>query len=158
MEPGTQGQVVGLFVGADPGGPMQPVDEVEAVAGRGLVGDRYLAGGDDHDPTEEITLFAREEVDAANETADVTIDAVDLRRNVMVAGVDLREPRSGALAVGDVVIDAIEANPPCAHLQRLAGKALLAPLAHGGGVRGRIRGGGTIRQGDAVRWLEDATG
>ena len=154
MDAGTQGQVVGLFVGPEPGGPMQRLAAVEAVAGRGLVGDRYFAA-DDHDPTEEITLFSREDVAAANEAGDVTIDELDLRRNVMVSGVDLRELRGTTLQVGEVVVDAIEHNPPCAHLQRLAGKPLLAPLVGGGGVRGRIRRGGAIREGDLVRWLTD---
>ena len=66
--------------------------------------------------------------------------------------------RGTALAVGDVVVDTIEANPPSAHLQELAGKPILAPLVLGGGIRGRIRQGGTIREGDPVRWLTEGSG
>lgn len=57
MEPG---RVAALFVSAEPGGPMHTVASVEAVAGRGLQGDRYF-GDYAYNQPGDITLFAREE-------------------------------------------------------------------------------------------------
>lgn len=153
MEQRVQGRVVGLFVSAEPGGPMQRVSAVEAVAGGGLVGDRYFAADAEHDPGDEITLFAREDVAAARDESGVDIAESDLRRNVMTDGVDLRALDGAAVRVGAVVVASLETNPPCAHLQRLAGKPLLAPLVDRGGVRGRIVQGGIIREGDPVERL-----
>ncbi len=157
MGAGADGQVAAVFLGPEPGGPMRRVASADAQAGSGIVGDRYFGNGG-HDPSEEITVFAREDVDEANDDADVAIDATDLRRNVMTAGIDLRELHGTALRIGDVVVDSLEANPPCSHLQELAGKPLLRPLVSRGGVRGRIRVGGTIREGDRVEWLADEPG
>jgi MOSC domain-containing protein YiiM len=39
---------------------------------------------------------------------------------------------------------------PCTTLDRLAGRALLRPLAHRGGLRADVISGGEIRPGDAV--------
>ena len=38
------GHVEAIHIAPGAGAPMQPVDLVEAVAGHGLAGDRYLAG------------------------------------------------------------------------------------------------------------------
>lgn len=153
MEPG---RVAALFVSAEPGGPMHTVASVEAVAGRGLQGDRYF-GDYAYNQPGDITLFAREDVDAANAAADATIDYADLRRNVMTVGIDLREIRGSAIRIGVVVVDLIAANPPCNHLQKVTGKPLLRPLVGRAGVRGRIRDGGTIREGDSVEWVDQVS-
>ena len=116
------GRVVAIYIGPEPQGPVRRVDEVNAVAGRGLEGDRYFQP-------------------APGGTPD---------RNVVTAGVRLDELVGRTFALGEVEVEAIEPNPPCSHLQKLAGKPLLKPLARRGGVRGRIVKGGVLRAGDPV--------
>jgi MOSC domain-containing protein YiiM len=150
------GRVVGIFIGPEEGGPIQSVDEVEAVAGQGLRGDRYFrteAGGD---PTEEVTLFSLDDLDDARREFDADIDPADLRRNLMTSGIDLDGLLGATFQVGDVVLEGLETNPPCAHLEQLAGQKLLKPLARRGGIRARIVSGGTIRPGDTIE--ADTTG
>jgi MOSC domain-containing protein YiiM len=147
------GKVAGLFLGSEPGGPILRAETVEAVAGQGLVGDRYFSSDGGHHPTQEITLFAQEDIEAARAESGLDIDELDLRRNVMTVGVDLTALVGGAVRIGDVVVDQLTSNPPCAHLQRLAGKQLLQPLVERGGLRGRIAQGGTIREGDPIEHL-----
>lgn len=149
------GQVGAVFVGAQPGGTVQRIPSVEAVAGSGLVGDRYFASDVDHDPREEITLFSDEDVRSARDESGIPIDHTDLRRNILTTGVDLPGLVGATIRVGEVVIDSLEDNPPCAHLQRLAGKQILAPLVGRGGLRGRIVTGGTIREGDPIERVPD---
>jgi MOSC domain-containing protein YiiM len=151
----VRGRVAGIYVGMSPGAPMRRVSFVEAVAGAGLRGDRYFAEDDDHDPPEEITIFSREDVEAAAAESGIDITPGDLRRNIMTAGVDLQGAIGGRLRIGDVVVDSLEANPPCAHLQRLARKALLEPLVDRGGLRGRLVVSGPIEEGDPVEILSD---
>lgn len=147
----SRGVVAGLFVGAEPGGPVEAVDEFVAVAGRGIRGDRYFdAGGNGPDPTEEVTVFAAEAIEAARQASGVAIDDRDLRRNIMTRGVEVAALIGTTFRVGDVVIEGLEDNPPCAHLQQLAGTPLLEPLVGAGGLRGRIVTGGTVRAGDPV--------
>lgn len=149
MQMRVAGTVGAVFIGAQRGGPVQRVAAVEAVAGCGLVGDRYFSEVD-HNPLEEITLFAREDVQSACSDSGITIDETDLRRNVLTAGVDLAALVGATIRLGEVVVDSLTDNPPCSHLQRLAGKPILEPLVGRGGLRGRIVRGGAIREGDPV--------
>jgi len=146
----SEGRVVEIYVGPEPEGPVEQVDEVRAVAGRGLEGDRYFQPAENGIPDKEITLIESEAIAAAAEESDVDIQPPDARRNVVTAGVRLDELVGKTFAVGDVEIEAIEPNPPCSHLQKLAGKPLLKPLARRGGVRGRIVRGGVLRVGDPI--------
>lgn len=144
--------VAGLFIGSDEGGPLEQRTEVEAVAGSGLAGDRYFRPSADpkHDSTEEITLFEKEAVDRANAEHALGLVYADMRRNVMTEGLDLRSLIGRSIRVGEVEIEVMEDNPPCRHLEALAGKTLLKPLIEKGGVRGRIVSSGTIREGDPI--------
>ena len=150
------GQVGAVFVGARPGGAVQRIPSIEAVAGSGLIGDRYFTSETDHDASEEITLFSEEDVRRARDESGLAIDPTDLRRNIMTRGVDLPGLVGATIKVGEVVVDSLEDNPPCAHLQRLADKPILAPLVGRGGLRGRIVTGGTIREGDPIGRMPDA--
>jgi len=152
MQVRVAGTVGAVFIGGQRGGPVHRIAAVEAVAGSGLVGDRYFAEVD-HDPLDEITLFAREDVQNARNDSGIAIDETDLRRNVLTTGVDLAALVGATIRVGEVVVDALTDNPPCAHLQRLAGKPILKPLVGRGGLRGRIVRGGVIREGDQVERL-----
>lgn len=145
------GRVDSIYIGPEDEAPMQPVGAVDAVAGRGLEGDRYFHGNDQPgDPTEEITLIEVEPIDRAPSEHGLYITPADMRRNIVTRGVDLRALVGRKFRVGDVLVEALEENPPCRHLQHLAGKELLKPMIDDGGVRGRIVEGGSIREGDRI--------
>jgi MOSC domain-containing protein YiiM len=146
----SEGRVVEIYIGPEPEEPMEAVREVVAVAGRGLEGDRYFQPADDGEPDREITLIESEAIGAAAAESGVDIRSEDARRNIVTEGVRLDELVGKTFAVGEVEVEAIEPNPPCSHLQKLAGKPLLKPLARRGGVRGRIVRGGVLRTGDPV--------
>ncbi|HSJ17766.1 MAG TPA: MOSC domain-containing protein [Solirubrobacterales bacterium] len=146
----SEGRVVEIYIGPKPEGPVRRVEEVVAVAGRGLEGDRYFQPGADGVPDKEITLIESEAIAAAAVESSVDIQPADTRRNVVTTGVRLDELVGKTFALGEVEVEAIEPNPPCNHLQKLAGKPLLKPLARRGGVRGRIVKGGVLRAGDPI--------
>lgn len=147
----TQARVAGLFIAGVEGGPIAPKDEVQAVAGSGLAGDRYFRSADEeHDSTEEITLFEKEAVDRANVDHELGLEYADMRRNVMTEGIDLRSLIGQIVRVGEAEVEVMEDNPPCRHLETLAAKPLLKPMIDKGGVRGRIISSGTIRTRDAI--------
>jgi MOSC domain-containing protein YiiM len=146
------GRVTRIFIAAEESGPIQEVAEVEAVAGKGLRGDRYFDDGHDgHDPAREVTLFAAEGLEAGRAESGLDIGAEDMRRNLMTEGVQLADLLGRRFSAGEVVFEGLENNPPCAHLQQLAGKPLLKPMIENGGIRARIVIGGTIRAGDELR-------
>ena len=56
-------QVVAIHLGADHGGPVEPVPSVRARAGMGLEGDRHFHAQGGADPGEALTLVEEEVVD-----------------------------------------------------------------------------------------------
>jgi len=146
----SEGRVVAIYIGPEPEGPVRRIDEVAAVAGRGLEGDRYFQPAENGSPDKEITLIESEAIEAAAAESPVDIQPADARRNVVTEGVRLDELVGKTFALGDVEVEAIEPNPPCRHLEELAGKPLLRQLARRGGIRGRIVKGGVLRAGDPI--------
>jgi MOSC domain-containing protein YiiM len=149
-----QARVVEIFIGPEEGGPVSAQETVTAVAGAGLEGDRYFQGDrpvEQRDPTLEITLVGIEGIRTAAEESGLDITPADVRRNIVTEGVDVQALIGKRFWVGDVEVEGLKDNPPCAHLQKMAGKQLLKPLMGRAGIRGRIVGSGTIKQGDAIR-------
>lgn len=146
-----EGQVVAIFIGPDPQGPMRNVEEVEAVAGKGLVGDRYFGAAEHrNDPGREVTLVAIEDVRAAQTDAGFDLDPDDTRRNIVTGGVVLGDLIGRRFRVGAVELEGVRDAAPCRHLEAVTGKAVRRPLHQRAGIRARITRSGTIRRGDAV--------
>jgi MOSC domain-containing protein YiiM len=150
-----QARVEAIFIAPEETAPIERVAEVKAAADAGLVGDRYhsRAVTGRHDPTEDITLFAKEAVDEANAETDLALEYHEMRRNILTSGIELDATVGSRLMIGEVEVEVLELNPACRYLQDLAGKPLLKAMVHRGGVRGRIVTSGTIREGDPIRAL-----
>lgn len=130
---------------------MKPCEQVRAVAGRGLEGDRYFDGNaGEHPPADEITLIDADGVREASAEHGVEFAPGEHRRNIEVTGLDLPALLGRTIRVGEVEIEVLEKNPPCKYLAELTGKPVRTVLRHQGGVRGRIVTTGTIRPGDTV--------
>jgi len=143
------GRVTGIFTASAEGAATSPLDEVRAVAGRGLEGDRYFdANQGQHDPADEITLIEAAGLRRAKADFGVDLDAGQHRRNVVIDGLDLLDLVGRTVRVGEVEVEVIADNPPCKYLQNLTGLPVLRALHRKGGVRGRIATGGLIRVGD----------
>lgn len=147
------GNVEGIFVATVTSGPIERVEEVSAVAGAGLEGDRTWQGElpvEQREAKREITLFAKEGVDRVTRDTDLELTYEDLRRNIMTTGIDLMSLIGKRFRVGDVELEGIKIAHPCLHLQELAGKPLMKPLMEDAGIRARIVTSGSIRVGDPV--------
>jgi hypothetical protein len=152
-EPAEAGGVVaGLLVAPAAEEPLRRVPSVEAVAGRGLEGDRYFDGRGTFSGTGrgyELTLIEAEALEAL--AADgVEISWEEARRNVVTRGIGLNALVGRRFLVGEVECVGRRLAEPCSHLQRLAPPGILGGLVHRGGLRADILGSGTIRVGDAV--------
>lgn len=149
-----EGEVVAIFIGPEPGEPMQQRDSVTAVAGRGLEGDRYFAAKgtfSNAKPGRAITLIESEAVEAASKTYEVDIDPGETRRNIVTRGVPLNHLVDQEFSVGDVRLRGVKLCEPCGHLEKLTEKGVKKPLIHRGGLRAEILNDGTIGVGDPVR-------
>src|SRR6185369_46850 len=130
--------------------PMQSVDEVRAVPGRGLEGDRYF----DHlekRPDREVTLIEAEAIEAFRAEFKIDFGLSGTRRNVVTRGVPLNHLVGREFWIGEVRARGIRLCEPCATLQRLSHPKVLPGLIHRGGLRAQILSDGMIRVGEVVK-------
>jgi len=154
------GQVEAIHIAPKSSAPMRSLGEIEAVAGGGLAGDRYLEGVGFYSkrPTDpgarEVTLFEAEVLDALAAEHQITFGAGEHRRNLTTRGVRLDDLLGRRFQVGEVLLEGVKDCPPCDHLQGLVGKPVLQPLVHRGGLRARVVVGGVLKVGDRITVLE----
>ncbi len=149
----SAGEIESIHIAAAPKTPMQRVDQVEAIAGAGLRGDRYANGQGTFfkpEPDFELTLIEAEAVEALARDYGLQLEAGNARRNLVTRGVALNHLVGREFKVGDVVIRGIRLCEPCTHLQALTGLDVIKGLRHRGGLRAQIVKGGIIRVGDPV--------
>lgn len=158
------GRVEAIHVAPDSGDPMRGRDDAEAVAGRGLRGDRYFENRGlwnylDEDPdrevteASEVTFIEAEALAAVERDAGIEIPAGAHRRNVTTAAVPLNHLVGREFAVGEAVCEGIMLCEPCGYMQSLVdGAGLADALVHRGGLNARIVESGSVAVGDEVRW------
>jgi hypothetical protein len=145
-EPGV-GVVAGLLVAPEAEAQLARRESVEAVAGRGLEGDRYAKGrGTFSTPGRgyELTLVESEVLES------IDLSWEDARRNVVTRGIALNALVGRRFAIGSVECVGRRLAEPCSHLEKLARPGILRPLVHRGGLRADILAGGTITVGDTI--------
>jgi hypothetical protein len=135
--------VVAIHLADAKAAPPRAVDSAEAVAGKGLVGDRYFFP-DGAPPGRGITLVEEESV------TDVGLAPGDTRRQVTVRGVSLNDLVGKRFRVGEVECYGVELCEPCKHLEGLTRPGIIKDLVHRAGINADIVAGGTIAVGDEI--------
>jgi MOSC domain-containing protein YiiM len=148
--------VAGLFLNKEKAAPMSPVDEVRAVAGRGLEGNRYFLreaeGGEKWGPDREVTLIEIEAIEALNRDEATPFEAGESRRNIVTRGVPLNHLVGREFRVGEATFRGIRLCEPCSHLEKMTRPGTLKALLHRGGLRAEILVGGAIRRDDPIEY------
>ena len=147
----SEASVVAIYTAPEKHRALVARDEVVAVAGQGLEGDRYFNADGWDEPKREITLIELEAIEAANRDYDIGLTPQDMRRQIVTKGVALNHLVGREFTLGDVRCLGVKLNEPCNHLRKLADKPLIKPMIHRGGLRAQILDGGTIRVGDPIR-------
>jgi MOSC domain-containing protein YiiM len=154
--PPEVGVVELVAVAADAEGRMKTLPSAEALAGRGLRGDRYARGaGTFSDPSGRGYDLTLVEAEALEELAARGVDLApaDARRNLVVRGVALDGLIGRRFRVGEVECFGQRHCEPCAHLERLTRPGVLRGLVHQGGLRADVLSDGEIRVEDEVEAL-----
>lgn len=141
------------FIGVRParGQAMQAVDAAQAVAGRGLVGDRYAGGSGKRG----VTLVQAEHLPVIAALAGLdAVDAATLRRNLVVAGIPLLALKGRVFRVGDVLLEGTGPCDPCSKMEAALGEGGYNAMRGHGGLCARIVEGGVIRLGDTVHAVD----
>jgi MOSC domain-containing protein YiiM len=138
--------------------PMHAVEQVRAVAGIGLEGDRYALGtghySADSKVDRQITLIAAEELDRLAAVEGIQLSPAESRRNVLTRGIDINALVGRRFRIGGVECEGTRLCEPCQYLTDLVGKPVLKHLVHRAGLRARILTDGEIAVGDEVVALD----
>lgn len=139
--------------------PMQAVDAVNAVAGRGLEGDRYFNNcgtySDHPGDGRHVTLIEVEAIAALEREYQIEIAPGLARRNVVTRGVALNHLIGRDFNVGAAILRGTRLCEPCLHLDNLSRKGAMRGLIHRGGLRAEIISGGVIRVGEPILAAQD---
>ena len=147
------GKIESIHIAKDAKAPIQSVEQVAAIAGVGLEGDRYANRQGTFfkpEPDFELTLIEAEALEALARDYRLQLSPGNARRNLVTRGVALNHLVGREFKIGDVLIRGIRLCEPCSHLQALTGIDVIKGLRHRGGLRAQIVAGGVIRVGELV--------
>lgn len=154
-EPQWKGTVHSIHIVAEASQPTGAVDQVHAVPGKGLEGDRYFKGEGSWSSTpgtgRQLTFIELETIEALERDYDTKIGPGEARRNIVTQGVALNHLVGAEFSVGEVRVRGVRLNEPCNHLAGLTTDKVKQGLVHRGGLRADILTEGVIRPGDEVR-------
>lgn len=133
--------------------PTTDADDVQVVAGTGLVGDRFYGKAAHMDAA--VTLIAVEGLEAmAAELGVAALDPLLTRRNVVLRGAELAPLLGQEIALvqdgGEVRLRVGRPANPCAWMDRVLAPGAHAAMRGRGGVRCRPLTDGVLRRGPAV--------
>jgi MOSC domain-containing protein YiiM len=151
------GGVDSIHIAAAAKAPMQAVDQVVAIPGVGLEGDRYaLKTGTFYKPQPEfeLTLIEAEAIEAILHEYKIAMTVGEARRNVVTRGVPLNHLVGREFNIGPVKIRGIRLCEPCSHLEAITGLPLIKGLRHRGGLRAQILTQGVIQVGSSLSFSE----
>lgn len=143
-----------IYVCSEPATPMLSLTQVDAVAGRGLRGDRYYEGTGTFSHLEgsgrALTLIESEVLDALEREHGIQLSPAETRRNLLTVGVRLNELVGQEFRVGEVRLKGMRLAEPCAHLEQLTQPGVLKALVGLGGLRAEILNSRRLRVGDII--------
>ena len=146
-----QGRVDAIVVRGAPRERARLVPQTTALAGIGLADDRLGQRGEAELSTRQVTLIQQEHLPLIAAFArSGPLDPVDLRRNLVVSGINLLSLKNARLRVGDALIQLVGPCAPCSRMEEVIGPGGYAAMRGHGGMTARILEGGAIRVGDAV--------
>jgi len=123
------------------------LERVEADTDQGLAGDRYAGRSGER----QVTLIQWEHLPAVAEVAGLDwIDPAALRRNIVVAGINLLALKNKRFDIGGAVLEYTGTCDPCSFMEETLGPGGYNAMRGHGGITARVVTGGTIAVGDAV--------
>ena len=139
------GSVLCIYIADDAGEPMRMVDEVMAITGAGLLGDRYEktqgSFNREHPGSRQVSL-----IDGIIEGSGFTYP--ETRRNIATVNVDLMSLIGKEFRIGDAVMRGVAPCDPCDRPSKLAGKDINFKKAfrERGGIIAEVLTDGIIKQ------------
>ncbi len=141
------------WIGLSPGRrqPIQTVEEVLVEVGTGLRGDRHAQSGRGK---RQVTLIQAEHLPViAAICGREEVRPEQLRRNLVVSGLNLRALKKRHFRVGSVVLEGTGPCDPCSLMEENLGPGGYNAMRGHGGITARVLEAGTIRLQDPVELI-----
>ncbi len=154
------GCVVALFIVDRRSAPMKQVQQLNALAGRGIEGDRYFMGTGTYskkpEPGRQVTLIKSEVLELLKDKFEITVKPEESRRNVLTRGIEINHLIGTEFFVGPVRLRAHRITQPCVYLEKLLDQpGLYKELWDNGGISCEILSDGIIKEGDIITTASD---
>ena len=149
------GSVVELFIVDRRAAPMKKVEQLNALTGQGIEGDRYFLGTGTYSkkpqPGRQVTLIKSETLESLKDKFDITVKPEESRRNILTQGIEINDLIGTEFFVGPVRLRAHRITQPCLYLEKLLGQpGLYKELWDNGGISCEILSEGIIKEGDII--------
>jgi len=150
--PHVAGRLERILVRGAPRDPAHEVRATTALAGIGLADDRLGRRGEAELSTRQVTLIQAEHLPVIAALARVAaVDALALRRNLVVSGINLLALKNARLRIGTaVLIEIVGPCAPCSRMEDAVGPGGYAAMRGHGGMTARVLEGGPLAVGDLV--------
>ena len=149
------GIVVALFTVDRRAAPMKKVEQLYALAGRGIEGDRYFLGTGTYskspEPGRQVTLIKSEVLESLKNELEINVKPEESRRNILTQGIEINDLIGTEFYVGTVRLRAHRITQPCLYLEKLLDQpGLYKELWDNGGISCEILSDGVIKEGDPI--------
>ncbi|HEX6243413.1 MAG TPA: MOSC domain-containing protein [Polyangiales bacterium] len=148
------GRLVWIGVRPERGAPMLALNEATLITDRGVQGDRASArspGG-----KRQVSLVQAEHLPVvAGFVGGSDVAPELLRRNLVIAGINVIGLRASTFRIGDVLLRGNGPCEPCSKMERALGQGGYNAMRGHGGILAVVLRGGTIRVGDEVDFWRD---
>ncbi len=127
--------------------PLRPLETVQAVEALGLEGDHYASPGGKR----QVTLIQAEHlVTVAGLLGLDTVTPEQLRRNIVVSGINLLALKGKQFRIGEALLEYTGTCDPCSRMESNLGRGGYNAMRGHGGITARVLRSGRIRVGDTV--------
>lgn len=116
---------------------------------KGVVGDRYAGSSG----TRHVTLIEREDLSAIAAYLGAEVWPEQLRRNVVVSGINLRALKDRHFRLGSATLEMTGDCHPCSRMEEIFGPGGYNAVRGHGGITARVLEGGEVRTGDDLHVL-----
>ena len=133
--------------------PVDSLMQVEAIAGYGLAGDHYASKSNGK---RQVTLLQAEHLEAvAKILGKSEVHAYEVRRNLLVSGVNLFALRDRRFRIGVVLLEGSGPCDPCSRMEEVLGVGGYNAMRGHGGITARILEGGSLHVSDLVEVFKE---
>ena len=144
------GKVLEIGISENKSNKMVNVNEVEAIKGKGLVGEKHFK--ENNKKRSQITLIEIENINHYNKITGTQIPAINFLRNIVTEGIRLNVLVGKEFFIGKVKVRVHDLCRPCKNLQEiLRQNNIIKEFLRKGGLRCQILNNGIINVGDLIK-------